>query len=184
MPLRARSVAGMHPLLALLAIAGLIVVVTVIGLVWRARNGRLRGATTAADAAPRAPQASPAGDGALTPADLGGSAPFGATATLVQFSTEFCARCPAARRLLGEVASTRDGVVHLDVDLTHRADLARRFKVFQTPTTVVLGPDGVPTARVNGLPRRTEIIAHLDGLHTSDHHHRIPEGNGHANAIR
>lgn len=167
----------MHPLLALLLVVGLIAATTVVGLLWRTRQGSLHVVTDAGAPLPLAPRL----DGAtaahpLTPADLGSSAPFGSRATLVQFSTEFCARCPATRRLLGEVASTREGVVHLDIDLTHRADLANRFRIFQTPTTLVLGSDGALTARINGLPLRDSVTEHLDAL-TGRH----SEGNNHVN---
>jgi thiol-disulfide isomerase/thioredoxin len=187
----------MHPLVALLLITGLIAAATAVGLLWRARQGSLQvvadagapdsvvahlgtPAVAGPEAAqqdatrPDAAQPGPTGQQTLTPSDLGGSAPFGSRATLVQFSTEFCSRCPATRRLLVDVASVRDGVVHLDVDLTHRADLANRFKILQTPTTLVLGPGGALTARINGVPQRHSLTSHLDTL---TEHSR--EGNSH-----
>ena len=160
---------------------GLIAAATAVGLLWRARQGSLQVVADAPAAAPHAPQPTPTAQPRpteaqpLTPSDLGGTAPFGSQATLVQFSTEFCSRCPATRRLLGDVASARAGVVHLDVDLTHRADLANRFKILQTPTTLVLGPGGILTARINGVPQRHSLTSHLDDLTA-----RRDEGNSHA----
>ena len=163
----------MHPLLALLLIAGLIAAATVVGLLWRAREGRLQVVADAPIPDPMVPHLDTAvavdperviEATALTPSDLGGSALFGSRATLVQFSTEFCAKCPATRRLLGDVASAREGVVHIDVDLTHRADLANRFKILQTPTTLILGPGGLLSARINGLPQRHSLTSHIDDL--------------------
>jgi len=52
----------------------------------------------------------------------------------------------------------------VDVDLTHRADLARRFNVLQTPTTLVLDRAGRVRARVGGVPNRAALHAHLDDL--------------------
>ncbi|HEX4657152.1 MAG TPA: thioredoxin, partial [Streptosporangiaceae bacterium] len=39
---------------------------------------------------------------------------LGQRATLVQFSTAFCAPCRATRRILAEVAGMTDGVAHVE----------------------------------------------------------------------
>ena len=41
---------------------------------------------------------------------------------------------------------------HVEVDLTQRADLADRFRVTQTPTTLLLDADGTVRARIGGAP--------------------------------
>lgn len=82
---------------------------------------------------------------------------LGRTATLLQFSTETCARCPAVHRVLAEVAADSDDVVHLDVDVTDRPDIARRFQIAQTPTTFVLDAGGVVRTRFGGAPRRDVV---------------------------
>ncbi|MFO7690919.1 MAG: thioredoxin family protein [Cryobacterium sp.] len=142
----------MTNLAALALIAGLIVVATALGLLWRGRQGAI---TTERGASVRAMELSPA-------------AAFGSAATLVQFSTEFCARCPATRRLLGALAQSHPGVSHIDVDLTHRPDLARRFQVMQTPTTLVLDRDGRVRARIGGAPKRADVAEHLARLTGTD----------------
>jgi thiol-disulfide isomerase/thioredoxin len=96
---------------------------------------------------------------ALTEADLG--APLGERATLVQFSTDFCAPCRAARQVLGRVADSVDGVKHVEIDATVRMDLVRRFNVTTTPTVLVLGSDGAVTRRATGAPRMSDVIAAL-----------------------
>lgn len=96
---------------------------------------------------------------ALTAADLG--APLGERATLVQFSTDFCAPCRAARQVLGRVADTVDGVEHVEIDATTRLDLVRRFNVTTTPTVLVLGSDGAVSRRAAGAPRMSDVIAAL-----------------------
>lgn len=101
------------------------------------------------------------GDRHVDPADL--MRPLGTRATLVQFSTEFCARCPQVRRMLGSVAAERTGVVHAEVDLTSRADLAARYKVLSTPTTFIVDPDGRIRSRFTGAPTRAAVLAALDG---------------------
>jgi thiol-disulfide isomerase/thioredoxin len=89
----------------------------------------------------------------VDPQRLGADA-LGDRATLLQFSTEFCGRCPGVHRTLADVASQRDGVVHLDVDLTHRPDIAKHFQVLQTPTTLILDRKGVVRTRFGGAPGR------------------------------
>jgi thiol-disulfide isomerase/thioredoxin len=96
---------------------------------------------------------------ALTEADLGTG--LGERATLVQFSTAFCAPCRPTRQILGQVAGMVDGVVHMDIDATSRLDLVRRLRVNSTPTILVLGPDGRIAKRATGLPRKADVIAAL-----------------------
>ena len=104
---------------------------TAFGVAWRRRDGRLAG--------PRAGQAA-AGGVRLGPAELG--EPLGPRATLLQFSSEFCAPCRATRQVLAEVASDADGVRHVEVDAGERMDLVRLLDVRRTPTVFVLGPEG------------------------------------------
>lgn len=96
----------------------------------------------------------------VEPQRLGAGA-LGERATLLQFSTEMCARCPGVHRTLTEIADDRDGVVHLDIDLTHRPDIAKHFHVLQTPTTLILDGDGVIQTRFGGTPRRDVIELEL-----------------------
>ncbi|PZU40735.1 MAG: thioredoxin [Microbacterium sp.] len=96
----------------------------------------------------------------VEPARLGADG-LGETATLLQFSTELCAKCPGVHRLLTSVADGHEGVRHLDVDLTHRPDIAKHFHVLQTPTTLILDKDGVVQTRFGGVPRRDVIELEL-----------------------
>ena len=139
----------MEPLQAVTIVLALLVVSTVLGLLWRARQGRVRAAS---------------GGEVIRAADVGASVAFGDRATLLQFSTEFCARCPGTRRLLGQAADARPGVTYVDVDLTHRTDLASRYNILQTPTTLILDGSGRVRARVGGAPHRAEITHQLDQL--------------------
>jgi thiol-disulfide isomerase/thioredoxin len=103
-----------------------------------------------------------AADSVLTAADLG--APLGKRATLVQFSTEFCAYCGPTRDLLTEVARSRDGVALIEIDAAHRLDLARRLNVLSTPTVFVLAPDGSIVRRASGQQRRADVLAAVNGV--------------------
>lgn len=92
----------------------------------------------------------------LTEADLGH--PLGRRATLLQFSSAFCAPCRATRQLLADVAGRGDGIAHVEIDVAARTDLARQLNVRRTPTVFVLGPGGRIARRASGLPRRTEVV--------------------------
>ncbi|WP_344757095.1 thioredoxin family protein [Gryllotalpicola koreensis] len=146
----------MSPLAAVLAVVGLIAVTTVVGLIWKRRNGRVRLAADTAEI--------------VRPTDVGTDAPFGERATLLQFSTEFCAYCPATRRVLGGLADHNDGVEHVDVDLTNSPELAQRFRVLQTPTTLLLDGRGAVRARIGGAPKRAELEASLADILNGTRH--------------
>lgn len=90
-----------------------------------------------------------------------GADTLGEHATLLQFSTEMCGRCPGVHRTLGAIADEREGVLHLDVDLTHRPDIAKHFHVLQTPTTLILDRDGIVQTRFGGTPSRHAVELEL-----------------------
>ncbi|MFC8682940.1 TlpA family protein disulfide reductase [Microbacterium ureisolvens] len=93
---------------------------------------------------------------------------LGEVATLLQFSTELCARCPGVHRTLSAIADDHPGVRHLDVDLTHRPDIAKHFHVLQTPTTLVLDRHGVVQTRFGGAPGRDVLELELNRLTAED----------------
>ena len=128
-----------------------LVVVTPLGLIWRRRQGRLR--------APRPAQAQDPARARLTATDL--RQDLGPRATLVQFSSAFCAPCRATRQVLGDVAGLVDGVAYVEIDAESRLDLVRRLNVLSTPTVLVLGPDGTITRQATGQPRKPDVIAAL-----------------------
>ena len=93
---------------------------------------------------------------------------LGELATLLQFSTQVCARCPGAHRTLAAVADRHPGVRHLDIDLTHRPDIAKHFHVMQTPTTLILDRHGAVQTRFGGAPSREVLELELARL-TAEH---------------
>ncbi|WP_373566853.1 thioredoxin family protein [Streptomyces griseicoloratus] len=91
--------------------------------------------------------------------DLG--AELGARATLVQFSSAFCAPCRATRRVLGEVAGLVPGVAHIEIDAEAHLGLVRELDVLKTPTVLVLDAGGRVVRRAVGQPRKADVIAAL-----------------------
>jgi thiol-disulfide isomerase/thioredoxin len=95
----------------------------------------------------------------LGPAELGGE--LGERATLVQFSSAFCAPCRATRRVLGEVADMVPGVTHVEIDAEAHLGLVRDLEILKTPTVLVLDADGRIVRRATGQPRKADVIAAL-----------------------
>lgn len=95
----------------------------------------------------------------LDATDLG--AELGARATLVQFSSAFCAPCRATRRVLGDVAGLVPGVAHVEIDAEARLELVRALDVLKTPTVLVLDAGGRVVRRAVGQPRKADVIAAL-----------------------
>jgi len=93
-----------------------------------------------------------------------GAESLGDIATLLQFSTELCARCPGVHRTLASVADAHPGVRHLDIDVTNRPDIAKHFHVLQTPTTLILDREGVVQTRFGGAPNRSVLELELARL--------------------
>ena len=88
----------------------------------------------------------------------------GERATLLQFSSAFCAPCRATRRILADVSSAVPGVAHVEVDAEEHLDLVRRLGILRTPTTLVLDAAGREITRATGAPRPAQVLAALDGV--------------------
>ena len=86
---------------------------------------------------------------------------LGERATLVQFSSAFCAPCRTTRQVLSSVASSVPGVAHVEIDAEHHLDLVRELGILRTPTTLILGPDGAERLRASGVPKRDQVLQAL-----------------------
>jgi thiol-disulfide isomerase/thioredoxin len=146
----------MSPVAAAAVVLALVAVAAVAGLLWRRSSGRVR-TTTPGPSVP-----------AVASEDLG-AARLGERATLLQLSTEYCAPCRSTARVLTAIAAERPGVTHVEVDLGDRPDLARRFGVLQTPTTLLLDSTGAVRARIAGAARPAEASRAVERLLGSDH---------------
>jgi thiol-disulfide isomerase/thioredoxin len=130
-------------------------VATVFGSLRAARDGRFRG-THQVKGAP----ATDAHEGSvLHDSDIAHE--LGERATLLQFSSAFCAPCRVTRRTLADVARAVPGVVHVEVDAEHHLELVRRLGILRTPTTLVLDARGQEVTRASGAPKRDEVMATL-----------------------
>ena len=85
----------------------------------------------------------------------------GDAATLLQFSSAFCAPCRATKRTLSEVAALVPGVQHVEIDAESHLDLVRRLGILKTPTTLVLDASGFEVLRASGQPRKEHVLAAL-----------------------
>ena len=84
-----------------------------------------------------------------------------AQATLLQFSSAFCAPCRAVRRVSSEVAALLPGVRHVEVDAESHLDAVRALGIWRTPTLLVLDADGRVAKRATGVPAKPQLIAVL-----------------------
>ncbi len=128
---------------------------TAFGLIRAARDGRFRGTHPVKGAPPTDEHEL----SVLRDSDI--EHELGERATLLQFSSAFCAPCRVTRRILADVAETVPGVVHVEVDAEHHLDLVRRLGVLRTPTTLILDAHGRETSRASGAPKRDEVLATL-----------------------
>lgn len=136
-------------------ILALVIIATAAGLVWRANTGRAKRVKSGEQV-----------DLAKLGAKKDGKpvTKFGRKATLLQFSTEVCSQCAQTSRVLGELEGKTPNLLHIEVDVTNRLDLAAHFKVLQTPTTLVLDPAGRVRARIGGAPKPNVIQEELRKL--------------------
>jgi thiol-disulfide isomerase/thioredoxin len=130
--------------LGLLAVVGALVLATVVGLVLRARSGRVRTGTATGGwaLAERTPSAHE-------------------RVLLLQLSSPVCAPCRRTAAVLAGLATGTAGVVHVEVDVAEHPEVARSLHVLRTPTTVAFDRAGGELLRVGGVPRVTELASAL-----------------------
>lgn len=85
----------------------------------------------------------------------------GERATLVEFSTAFCAPCRMTRQVVGGVAAVVPGVEHVEIDAERHLEIVRALGVTSTPTTLVLDAAGREVTRAAGVPRKEQVLAAL-----------------------
>jgi thiol-disulfide isomerase/thioredoxin len=132
-------------LVGLLAGLAALVVATAVALALRARSGVVRTAGAATGGWALA-ERTPAADERVL---------------LLQLSAPVCTPCRQTAAVLDAIAADTAGVVHVEVDVAERPDVAVALQVLRTPTTVAFDRAGVELLRVSGVPRTTELTSAL-----------------------
>lgn len=123
---------------ALLAIAALVIGATAIGLVIRARSGRV--VVTERSGAADAQLAVP-----------------GAEVTLLQLSSPVCSACAVMRSVSEELVAGEEGLARRELDVTEHPELASAHKVLSTPTTLLIDATGIVRGRVVGAAKPADL---------------------------
>ena len=136
-------------------VIGLAIVAAIAGLIWRNRTGKSKsvrdgGIVNLKELA------------ALKNGNL--VSKFGRKTTFIQFSSEYCTQCTQTARLLSELEKADDGILHVEIDITNRLELAKKFNVLQTPTTLVLDSKGRIKSRIGGAPKVSVIQQELEEI--------------------
>ena len=132
----------------IILVAAFVLAALVAGLVWRSRTGRSKKVSNGQQ---------------IDLAELGATkngqpiTAFGERLTFLQFSSEFCSQCVQTARVYKDLEQHSEGILHIEVDITNRIDLAKKYNIFQTPTTLVLDASGRVTSRIGGAAKEQTI---------------------------
>ena len=137
-------------------VLALIAVATAAGLIWKARTGTAKKVNSGL--AIDLKEIAAIKDGLPV-------TEFGERVTFLQFSSEFCSQCAQTARLFHDLEAQHDDILHIEVDITNRLDLANKFNILQTPTTLVLDKNGVVTSRIGGAAKPQTIQDEIGSFH-------------------
>ena len=129
-------------------VVAVILAVLALGLFWKLRTGRSKRVTNGQQIDLAKLGAVKNGKPVLA---------FGERMTFLQFSTEFCSQCVQTARVYKDLEQHSDGILHIEVDITNRLDVAKEFNILQTPTTLVLDAAGRVTSRIGGATKAQAI---------------------------
>ena len=138
-----------------IALAGLVLLATFVGVLLLAKSGKARRIKNGEQV-----------DLSVISATKNGNpvTKFAENVTLLQFSSNFCSSCQQTSNLLESIEKTNKGLLHIDQDITDRLDLARTFGILKTPTTLVLDSKGIVISRIVGAPKQATIEAEIGRL--------------------
>lgn len=137
-------------------VLALIAVATAVGLIWKARTGTAK--KVKSGLVIDLNEIAAIKDGRPV-------TKFGERVTFLQFSSEFCSQCAQTARLFHDLEAHHDDILHIEVDITNRLDLANKFNILQTPTTLVLDKNGVVTSRIGGAAKPQTIQDEIGSFH-------------------
>ncbi len=89
---------------------------------------------------------------------------LGSRATMVQFSSAFCAPCRATHSLLSQMVLSMDDVKHIHIDAESHLELVRELDIRSPPTTLFINKDGIEVGRAAGTPKREQVLAALANI--------------------
>jgi thiol-disulfide isomerase/thioredoxin len=125
----------------LVGVGAAVVVVVVVALVLRSRDGKLR-----------------VGRAATGGWALAGHDPEPADRVLLlQLSSPVCTPCRQTAGVLERWRAETPGVVHVEIDVAERPEVASELGVMRTPTVVAFDRAGAEVARVSGVPKVAEL---------------------------
>jgi len=127
-------------------IIGVIIAALVFGAIERSRAGRIKNISK--------------GKHVIDASDIGTE--LGLVATILQFSSAFCAPCRITRGTLSSVVTSFSGIKHVEIDAEKNLELVRKLDIRQTPTTLFLNSAGQEIARAVGAPKRDQVISALE----------------------
>jgi thiol-disulfide isomerase/thioredoxin len=137
-------------------VLALIAVATAAGLIWKARTGTAKKVNSGLVIDLNEIAATKDGNPVTE---------FGERVTFLQFSSEFCSQCAQTARLFHDLEAHHNDILHIEVDITNRLDLANKFNILQTPTTLVLDKNGVVTSRIGGAAKPQTIQDEIGSFH-------------------
>ncbi|MGM1062574.1 TlpA family protein disulfide reductase [Saccharothrix sp. Mg75] len=143
------------------ALLGAVLVVALVGVLLKRRDGRVRAPAPPRDGGPRdglPRDGLPRDD---LPREVRDLLDPGTPVTLLQVSTSFCANCRRAGALLGALAGRTEGLRHVELDVTDLPEVAKALGVLRAPTTLALDASGAELLRVGGVPRPDVLVAAL-----------------------
>ena len=122
----------------------------VVGLLLRARAGRVRDTDIAST------ETSAARTALLATVGVTGAAP-----AVLHFSAEWCGPCSAVRRVVAgvvaDLAQAPQPPRDIEVDIDEHPALARELNVLSLPTTFIFDTQGRERFRISGVPKPTDL---------------------------
>ena len=139
----------------ILALAGLVLMASFIGFVLISKSGKARRIKNGEQV-----------DLSEIRATKGGNpvTKFGEKISLLQFSSDFCSSCKQTSILLESIEKAHQGLLHIDLDIAERLDLAKTFNILTTPTILILNSRGEVVSRIVGAPKQATIESEIERL--------------------